>query len=148
MNEFEIVITIDRPVDAVFAFLQDFNRIPEWNPGVIEARRTSDGPFGVGSTVVYLGKFLGRSFESPSTCTEFVPHERLASKSSGGPFQIEIDNTLHSDNGGTKLTSVFRGESRGFFKLAEPVVVRLAKKQFEAAMENMKALMEAEPAVV
>jgi hypothetical protein len=49
--------------------------------------------------------------------------------------------------GGTQLTSVFRGESRGFARLAEPGMVRLAKKQFKAAAENMKALLEAKAEV-
>jgi hypothetical protein len=35
-----------------------------------------------------------------------------------------------------------QGESRGFFRLAEPLVVRLAKRQFETAGENLKALLE------
>ena len=32
--------------------------------------------------------------------------------------------------------------SRGFFKLAEPLVVRLSKKLWEAAAENLRVLME------
>ena len=31
---------------------------------------------------------------------------------------------------------------RGFFKLAEPLVVRLSKKHFETAAENLRALLE------
>jgi carbon monoxide dehydrogenase subunit G len=146
MNEFEIVTTIDRPVEAVWAFLQDFTRIPEWNPQITEVRRPIDGPFAVGSTVVYVGKFLGRAFESPSQCTELIANQRRVNKSTGGPFQLEVEDTLQPVEGGTKLTSVYRGESHGFAKLAEPVVVRLAKKQFETAAENMKALLEVDVA--
>jgi hypothetical protein len=38
--------------------------------------------------------------------------------------------------------SIYRGESRGFFKLAEPLVVRLTRKQFETAAENLSTLLE------
>src|ERR1019366_3716438 len=31
---------------------------------------------GVGSTMVYLGRFLGRSYESPSVCTEYIANQR------------------------------------------------------------------------
>jgi hypothetical protein len=34
------------------------------------------------------------------------------------------------------------GESRGFFKMAEPLIVRLTKRQTETAAENLKALLE------
>ena len=142
MEEFEILVDIDRPAEDVFAALVDFERVPEWNPGVTEAKRTSDGPLEVGSTVVYFGKFLGRSFESPSECTEYVPDKKFSAKSTSGPIHLEIENTLEPVEGGTRMTIIFRGESRGFFKLADPVVVRLAKKHFETSTENFKALLE------
>jgi uncharacterized protein YndB with AHSA1/START domain len=144
MNEFEIVVAIDRPVTDVFAALVDVDRAPDWNPGVTEVRRTSDGPIEVGSTIVYVGRFLGRNFESPSKCTDYVAGKTFISRSASGPFDLEVANHLESVDGGTKLTTVYRGESKGFFRLAEPVVVRLAKKQFEAATENLKALLEAD----
>jgi uncharacterized protein YndB with AHSA1/START domain len=144
MNEFEIVTVIDRPVDEVFAFLVDPSKTADWTPGVTEARQTSEGPIGVGTTVLFIGRFLGRGFESPSEVTDFVPNQRFTAKSTSGPFQLEVDYTLQPVDGGTRLATVYRGESRGFFKLAEPVIVRLAKKHFETAAENLKALLEAE----
>jgi uncharacterized protein YndB with AHSA1/START domain len=144
MNEFEIVVVIDRPVRDVFAALVDVDRAPDWNPGVTEVRRTSDGPVEVGSTIVYVGRFLGRNFESSSKCTEYVAGKKFTSKSASGPFDLEVASYLESVEEGTKLTTVYRGESKGFFKLAEPVVVRLVKKQFETATENLKALLEAD----
>lgn len=144
MNEFEIVTVIDRPVDQVFAFLVDAGTASDWNPGLTEARQTSDGPVGVGTTVLYIGKFLGRSYESLSECTGYVANEKFTSKTTSGPIHLEVDNTLQPVDGGTRLATVYRGESQGFFKLAEPVIVRLTKKHFEAAAENLKALLEAE----
>ncbi len=144
MNEFEIVTVIDRPVDEVFAFLVDPSKTADWTPGVTEARQTSEGPIGVGTTVLFIGRFLGRGFESPSEVMDFVPNQRFTAKSTSGPFQLEVDYTLQPVDGGTRLATVYRGESRGFFKLAEPVIVRLAKKHFETAAENLKALLEAE----
>ena len=143
VNEFAIEIEIERPVEVVFAVLVDLDKAPDWNPGLTEVRRTSDGPLGVGSTMVYVGRFLGRSYESPATCTEFIPGEKLSTMSTAGPFHLEVESTLDAIASGTRLTSLYRGESRGFFKLAEPVVIHLTKRQFEAASENLKALLEA-----
>lgn len=145
MNEFELTITIERPVEAVWSFFQDLSRYPEWNPGMTEARQTSAGPMRVGATTAFAGKLLGRRYESHAECTAYVPMERYASKSTSGPFVLEIDTRLEPVDGGTRMTSTYRGESRGFMKLAEPVAVRVARKQFEAANENLKALLEAEP---
>jgi hypothetical protein len=60
-----------------------------------------------------------------------------------GPFQLEVENALQSIDVGTRMDSVFRGESHGFFKIAEPVIIRLSKKLFEDSTENFKALLEA-----
>jgi uncharacterized protein YndB with AHSA1/START domain len=144
MNEFDIVTVIDRPPDQVFAFLVDTDKATDWNPQVTDARKTSDGPLGVGTTLLYVGKFLGRRFESVSECTDYTPNERFSTKTTSGPFHLEIENTLSAVDSGTRLATTYRGESRGFFKLAEPVILRLTKKQFETATENLKALLEAE----
>jgi uncharacterized protein YndB with AHSA1/START domain len=143
MNEFQIVCVIDRPAEDVFAALVNFDRVPDWNSSVIEIRWTKDAPLEVGSTMVYVGKFLGRTFESDAQVTEFVPSTRYSSKSTSGPFHLEVENILEPLDGGTRVTSNFRGESRGFFKLAEPVMVRLSKNLFETSTSNLKALLEA-----
>ena len=142
MNEFEVVTVIGRPVEEVFAVVREVTRAPVWTPGLSQLRRTSDGPLGVGATMVYEGTFLGRHYESPVVCTSYAENKQFATATTAGPFQLEADQTLEPAATGTKLTIRYRGESRGFFRLAEPLVVRLTKRQFETAGENLKALLE------
>lgn len=142
MNEFTIVTLIGRPVDHVFAVIQDVAKTPVWTPGLSAARRTSDGPMEAGSTIVYAGTFLGRGYETQAVCTDWTENKRFATKTTSGPFYLEVETTLESTAGGTRVTSHYLGESRGFFKLAEPLVVRLTRKQFETAAENLRTLLE------
>lgn len=144
MNEFQLTITVERPVEAVWAYFQDFSRYSEWNPQVSEARQTSPGPMDVGGTLMFVGKLLGRSYEAHAECTAFVPNQRFTTKTTSAPFHLEIDSIFETVDGGTRITSTYRGENRGFMKFAEPVAIRVARKQFEAANENLKALLEAE----
>jgi ribosome-associated toxin RatA of RatAB toxin-antitoxin module len=142
MNEFTIVTVIGRPVDEVFAVIQDVAKTPVWTPGLSEARITSDGALEPGSALLYQGTFLGRAYESPAVCTALTENKQFATKSTSGPFHIEIDITLEPVDGGTQVTSFYRGESRGFFKVAEPILVRLTRKHFETAAENLRTLLE------
>jgi len=142
MNEFEVATVIGCPPEQVFAAVQDVTTTPRWNPGLLEVRRTSEGPLGVGATMIYVGTFLGRRYESPVTCTAFAEGKQLATATTGGPFYLEVDQTVEPAGAGAKLTIHCRGESRGFFKLAEPLVVRLTKRQVETAGDNLKALLE------
>jgi carbon monoxide dehydrogenase subunit G len=142
MNEFTIITTIGRPVDEVFAVIRDLARTSIWTPGLTEARQTSAGPLEPGATLVYRGTFLGRSYETPAVCTALSENKQFATKSTAGPLYIEIDTTVEPVAAGTRVTSFYRGESRGFFKLAEPFVVRLTRKHFETAADNLRTLLE------
>ncbi|MGC2190761.1 MAG: SRPBCC family protein [Candidatus Dormiibacterota bacterium] len=144
MNEFEIRTVIDSPAERVFAFFENFDGYPDWSVGLTQTRKTSDGPLAVGSTATLVGKLLGRDFETSVEITEFEANHRFATKTTSGPFYLEVSYTLESVDGTTTLTTEVRGESKGFFKLAEAVTVRVTKKQFEAAAETLKALAEAQ----
>ncbi|MGA8297461.1 MAG: SRPBCC family protein [Acidimicrobiales bacterium] len=143
MNQFQIVRTIAASPEAVFALLTDVEKTPLWSPAISEATITSPGPLAEGSTITYVGRFLGRRFTSTSAVTEIRPPIRYAAKSTSGPFDLTISNALEKDDDGTRLVSDFAGDSRGFFKLAESVVVRASKRLFEANMDLLKELLEA-----
>jgi uncharacterized protein YndB with AHSA1/START domain len=144
VDQFVIEVVIDRPPQAVFDAPVNFDRIPDWNPSVSEVRWTRIGPIDVGGAMTYVGKFLGRNFQSPAEVTEYAAGSRYSARSISGPFLLEVDNRMAPAGDGTRLNSTFRGESRGFFKLAEPVIIQLSKKMFEAAADNLKALLEAD----
>jgi len=88
MNEFEVVTVIGCPPDEVFAVVEDVNKTPRANPGLLEVRRTTEGPLGVGATMIYVGTFLGRRYESPVACTGFAENKQLATATTGGGRSI------------------------------------------------------------
>ena len=75
MNEFELTITNERPVEAVWAYFQDLSKYPEGNPGMSDEGRArrAPGPMAVGGTLMFVGKPLGRSYESHTQCTAYLP---------------------------------------------------------------------------
>jgi carbon monoxide dehydrogenase subunit G len=142
MNEFEVMTVINRPVEDVFAAVRDVAKSPLWTPGLLEVQRTGEDPLEVGGTMVFVGTFLGRRFESPVTCTTLIENKQLTTTTTGGPYFLEVDQRLEPDGAGTKLTVHCKGESRGFFKLAEPLVIRLTQRQFDTGGSNLKTLLE------
>jgi carbon monoxide dehydrogenase subunit G len=142
MNEFEVMTVINRPVEDVFAAVRDVDKSPLWTPGLLEVQRAGEDPLEVGGTMVFVGTFLGRRYESPATCTTLIENKQLTTTTTGGPYFLEVDQRLEPDGAGTKLTVHCKGESRGFFKLAEPLVIRLTQRQFDTGGSNLKALLE------
>ena len=45
---------------------------------------------------------------------------------------------------GTRFTFAFEAGPDGFFKFAEPIAIRMAKRQFEADFSNLKDLLESQ----
>lgn len=143
MARVEISSMIKRPVEDVFAVLSNVENNPKWSSAALEAKQTSPGPIGVGTTARFVGKFLGRRIESDSVITEFEANRKFSFESKSGPFPIKGSNTVEQIEGGTRVTATFDVEPGGFFKLAEPLVISMAKRQLQGDLDNLKDLMEA-----
>jgi carbon monoxide dehydrogenase subunit G len=142
MVKLEISTVINRPVEEVFAFLSIPENDPKWISSSNDVKKTSEGPIGVGATFRTVVRFLGRRIEGESEFTEYEPKRRYATKSKSGPFPVENQSTFERVDGGTRITFTTVAETGGFFKLAEPLLVSMVKRQFEADFANLKDLME------
>ena len=144
MAKFEIKLVINRPIEGVFAFISNAENLPHWRAATLEITKTSSGVPGVGSTFRGRFTFLGRPFEGNLEIITHEPHQRYATRLTEGPFPLEAHYTLDSANGATHLTLVIQGEPGGFFKLAEPLVVSMAKRSYESDLHNLKEMLEAQ----
>jgi len=144
MATFDVSTTIKRPVEDVFAVLSNVENNPKWSSVALEAEQTSPGPIGVGTTARFVGKFLGRRIESESEVTEFEPNRKYSWKSKSGPFPIKASTTFEQIEGGTRVNTTAEAEPGGFFKLAEPLMMSMGKRQFQNDLDNLRDLMEAD----
>ena len=148
MLKMEMSVEIRRPVEEVFAYLTDPATAPEWNSAVLECRAEPPGPIRVGSKIHIVGRILGRRIESTNEVTELVANRKFVQKANS-PFRLEATYLAEATTGGTKISVELVAEPGGFFKVAEPVLGRMTKKQIEAQLDTMKELLEArEPAEV
>jgi uncharacterized protein YndB with AHSA1/START domain len=142
MASFEIAVEIDRPVEEVFQYFTDVARMPEWN-GMVEKLTPSEHPIRVGSTAQLVVRLLGRRIEATQEILEYELNRRVVVRT---PAPIAVTDTFVFEPlgaGRTRLSYSTVGEVSGFFKLADPIVARVAKKQFTAQLETLKELLEA-----
>jgi|ERR1700752_4082016 len=144
MAKFEINLVINRPIEEVFGFVSNAENLPLWRASALEVKRTSSEPPVVGSIFKARFSFLGRPFDGDLEIIEHEPHEKYGTKMVGGPFPLEARYALAPTANGTQLTMVVEGTPGGFFKLAEPLVVSLAKRSYEADLNNLKEMLEAQ----
>ncbi len=143
MIKIEINLEINRSLPEVFAFLTDHENDSKWRSGVIESKKTSEGPVGVGATGSEMLQFLGRRMETSYEVTEYEQDRKLGFKTTSGPVPMEGGYSLESSGSGTKLDFTIQGDAGGFFKLAEPILARMVKRQVESDFGNLKDLLEA-----
>ena len=144
MIRIEHSLVINRPIEDVFAFVSNIEKLSQWAGPVLETKQISEGPVGVGTTSTRVAQFLGRRLETTHEVTEYEPNRKLSFKSSSGPIPIEERFTFESVEDGTKATFSGEVEAGGFFKLAEPIVARMLKRQMETDVNNLKELLEAQ----
>src|SRR2546423_15671244 len=140
MAKIEFSIAVRRPVEEVFAYLTDPANLPEWQSSAIEGRMEAAGPMAKGARFVEARKFMGRRFESTLEVTEYDPPRRFAFRVVSGPVPFRADHPLEPSDGGTQLSVVGEGESGGFFKAAEPPVIRTARRQTKTDFEALRNL--------
>ena len=144
MLKLEIGIVINRPVEEVFAFLSNPENGPKWSSSSREVKITTEGPIGVGTTYHSIVTALGRRIEGEVEFIEYESNRRCATKTKSGPIPVEGQWTFKRVEGGTQVDVRLEAEAGGFFKLAEPLLVNILKRQFEADTANLKYLMEAQ----
>jgi uncharacterized membrane protein len=143
MLKIETSVVINRPVDEVFAFTTNFENQPKWQSRLLEVKKTSEGPIGVGTTWRGVAMFLGQRIENSTVMTEYEPNRTYAGKSTSGPVPAEARLSYEPLEGGTRLSFTLEAQPGGFFKLTEPLLKSLFKRQTEADLATLKDLMEA-----
>ncbi len=142
MVKVEISLHINRPVAEVFNYLNDPAKMPEWNSTMEEAT-PSESPLKVGTRIRTRVRMLGRKIEGTVEVVEHEPNKRFVLKGDQ-PFPLKAIYTFQGENGGTRLVSAAEAELGGFFKLSEPILARIVKKQLQAQFETAKELLEAQ----
>lgn len=135
-SRFVNTVEVERPVEEVFAYLADFENVPEWNYAIVETTKLSEGPVGVGTTYRQVRSVPRRSEES-FTVTIFEPDRRLVIEGTLGPFDAALEYLLEPTAAGTRLTNEVELRPRGILRM----VGRLAgPRVMEAVGKNLGEL--------
>ena len=143
MIKAETNVVINRPVEDIEAFLNDFDNQSQWVSGYVEARGQTEGPLQPGYKYTDVRQLLGRRLETIVEITEYEPNRKRSFKTAEGPIPGEATLTLESVEGGTRVNYTIEAEMSGVFKLADAILARMIQRQVETDFSNLKDLLEA-----
>jgi carbon monoxide dehydrogenase subunit G len=136
-------VAINRSLEEVWNFISNFGNTTRWSRGVLEARQTSDGPLGVGSTLQTVVKAFGRRRTADYVVTEYEPNHAFAFKVTSGPMTSRARYSVEPAGAGTRLTASGEAEATGLYRLLAPILVRTLKRHSEDDLANLKRILEA-----
>lgn len=144
MFTFDLEETIQRPLEAVWSFLDNPGNGMQWQPATIDQRYTSPEPHGLGSVGLNARQVMGRRVETTWEITEYTPERSFTTKSTSGPISYQLSYTLEAMDSGTHLSLHFQGDPKGLFKVAEPLLASTVKKEFVEDHARLKAMLESQ----
>jgi uncharacterized membrane protein len=98
--QFTNYVVIDRPVSDVFAFISNFENMPQWNYFVVEVTKESAN----GPEVGTIFRQRRKSDEQVYTITEFEPNLRVTVRTLPPARDFQMRFTFEPYGDGTRLT--------------------------------------------
>lgn len=143
MPQAQRTVTINRPVEAVFAFVTDGERSREWRPGVLDIKRVSgDGGAGTKYEQNVSGP-MGRRVAADYEITMSEPNRTLGFQTVTGPVRPHGRYDLEPADGGTRLSLALGAEMSGLKKLLMGSMVQKTIDSEVAQLDKLKGILEA-----
>jgi uncharacterized membrane protein len=138
-------IEIDRPADAVFAYIDQVERHGEWQSQIVRSKLETEGPVGVGTRVTDTRKVPGRTQDVTYEITEHEPPRRSSFRGVNGPVRPVGSVTVEPvGEARSRVTVELELEGHG---LLGPLVAMLARgqarKQLPQDQQRLKERLEA-----
>lgn len=142
-------IEIDAPQDALWDFINDFDRMTDWVTFADDLLYVSEGEIGVGTIYREYGGVGPIESESEWEITAFDPPRQQVHVGDLGIMTPELTMTLEEHNGGTLFTQELEFTAlpavRPLGWLLERIfIIRAMQSGLEATQRNLKTLVETE----
>lgn len=142
MIQLQREVVIRRPLAEVFAFIADPAKDRLWNAPIVATEIAMAVPAGAGTVFHHTVEFMGRRFTTTGRVVDYVPDNRACVETTSGPLRSTGCRVVEETPGGTRLIVTLQGEALGIFKLGERMAARAAAQQLDAALIQLKALLE------
>ena len=141
-------ILIDRPISEVWGFVADIRNMDKWVNGVSDPRPVSNGEWGVGSAFESKYTYSGKTYTITYEISGYDPPNRIAMRSTSGPFPFEGCVELRKDGYATHLTNTLDAEPTNIFLTiwfaTMGIVLRMMMRaQLRKELTLLKAELEA-----
>ena len=138
----KINIEINHPAQETFAFISNFENNPIWQKGMRECKIITPGDLQMGTQYEQKARFLGKDIISKFEVIEYTPGQRVKATSIEGSFPITFTRIVEGDDQISRVRAIIEGDSRGFFKIAEPLMRWVVNRTIHKDYRLLKKTLE------
>lgn len=136
-------VVVERPLAEVFAFVCDFEHVPEWESTVDSVVVRTEGPTRVGTAGTQVRRIAGLHMEAPFEVVGFDPAGSMAVRSKAGPVEVVGRFTCRPLVGATEVTVEIELRLGLAMRLAEPVLRHAVVHEARENLRRLKRALEA-----
>ncbi len=140
--EIECETLVSRPRSEVAAYMFDPHNDGRWTTGVISCRPFVEGRLRTGSRVERTVRFGGKEFTYEYVVTS-AEGDQFVEMRVEKPFPMWIRYELGEGAAGTRVRIHTKGDPKGFFRLAAPLMKRKVRASIASDLANLKTQVEA-----
>jgi len=134
------IVTVEKPLDKVFAYLSDFTTTTEWDPGTVKTVLTS-GDGGFGTEYLNTSTFAGRETQLSYVVQELVPNERISLHGENKTVVAHDTMTFRATGNDTEVTYVADFTFKGIGRFIAPLMKRAFTQLGDEAQTGMAAAL-------
>jgi uncharacterized membrane protein len=134
---FDLEVTIECPIAAVFAYVADVRNLPEWQESAIAAEWIEPG-----RRFRERRSLLGRRAETEVAVPAFEPERRFDVRALTGPVRFEIRHAFAEADGSTLVRVNAEAKTGGALRFAAAMAKGQVERQFRSDLKRLKAVLE------
>ena len=140
-------VAVDRPQSAVYAYVSDFERAPEWREEVVEASQDPRGPLQPGTRLRETARVLGSRVVTDSVVFSVDPGSRFAFRHLAGPLPVSGEWAVTAEGEHrSRVDYELRIQLDGWWALFAPLIRVSGPRQVARSLDALRARLEAVPA--
>jgi hypothetical protein len=136
-TDVRVELLVRRPRADVARFMFDPRNDAVWTTGIVACRPLTDGPLRRGTRVERTARFLGKQFDYEYEVTD-ADADRFVDMRVEQPFPMQIRYELADAPDGTLVAIHARGEARGFYRIASPLLNRMVRRSIRKDLELLR----------
>jgi hypothetical protein len=141
--EFETSVSVDRPIEEVFAFVSNPLLFPRWNSAVQAVHGTSGETGEPGSTYSMERDLPQGRVENDLEILSRKPSSEFDIRTMSGPTPFLYRYRFEPNAGSTTVVLSAEVELAGIAHLVGPLAARAVKRGVDANFSTLKAILEA-----